>query len=184
MNQQTPNHNHQQKHRSYLAFFSELSPETDPETIRLVGLMHRVAHALYQLSENSLEEANLSYSQYRLLMELLYQERFEGRPALNPSEISEHRGLSRNTVSSLIRNLEAEGLVMRELDATDRRRFLIKLTDAGRQIVQKHASRHFVAMQACFAELSSDEKTTMSALLERLTVSTAQLLSQCGQRSQ
>jgi DNA-binding MarR family transcriptional regulator len=173
-----------QKRRRYLTFFSELSPQTDPEVIRLVGLMHRVAHALYQLSESSLEEANLSYSQYRLLMELHYQERFEGRPALNPSEISEHRGLSRNTVSSLISSLESDGLVIRELDAADRRRFLIKLTDAGRQVVKNHASRHFGAMQACFAELSLDEKKNMSALLERLADSPTLLTGQSSQRSQ
>ncbi len=179
-----PNHNQQQKRRRYLAFFSELSPQTDPETIRLVGLMHRVAHALYQLSENSLEEANLSYSQYRLLMELLYQERFEGRSAMNPSELSRHRGLSRNTVSSLISSLESEGLVVRELDVADRRRFLIKLTNAGRQVVRNHASRHFGVMQDCFAELTLEEKKTMSALLERLADSPTLLTGQAGQRSQ
>lgn len=151
-----------------LAFFQRLGPETDPTTLRLADLFHRVGHALNQLGESSLAEAGLSYSQYWLLMQLLYQEQFEGRAALNPSEISRWQGLSRNAVSSLVRNLEDEGFINRELDINDRRRFLIRITAAGRELVHEHASRHFNVVQACFEELTLEDQETMSEFLERM----------------
>lgn len=158
----------QEKRARWLAFVAQLNPEADPGTIRLSGLLHRVAHALYQLSEGSLTEANLSYAQYRLLMQLMFSEQFEACGGLNPSEISERQGISRNTVSALIRNLEAEGLIARQLDEQDRRRFLIRLTDAGRDKVRNHANHHFGMLHACFDGLSQAEQAQMSETLEKL----------------
>lgn len=157
-----------QRRDQLLAFVRQLSPETDPAIIRLVGLLHRVAHALYQIGEHSLTEAGLSYSQYRILMDLMFSERFEDRDELNPSQISERQGISRNTASALIRNLEKEGLVERHLDENDRRRFLIALTDPGRALVEDHASRHFRHINQCFDDLTGREQRTMSQLLEKL----------------
>lgn len=164
-------HHDEQKRQQWLTFVQQLSPDTDPRTIRLVGELHRVAHALYQLGENSLSEADLSYAQYRLLVNILFNEQFEADGGLNPSAISERQGISRNTVSALIRNLEKEGLVERHLDENDRRRFLIVLTPAGRARVRDHASRHFRMLHDCFDELSRDDQQTMSRLLGKLAES-------------
>lgn len=157
-----------QRRQQWLSFINELSPETEPETIQLIGLMHRTAHAMKQLGETSLAEAGLSYSQYRVLMNLLFSEQFEGQPALNPSDLSERQGLSRNTMSALIRNLEKEGLIERQLDEQDRRRFLIRLTDPGRDKVTNHATQHLTTIHSCFNGLSQDERATMTQLLERI----------------
>ncbi len=151
-----------------LAFVQQLAPEADPAAIRLGGLLHRVGHALYQLSESSLVEAGLSFAQYRILLDLLFCEQFEGGGELNPSEISERQGISRNTVSSLIGNLEEQGLIERRLDREDRRRFIIALTDDGRETARTHAARHLVVMSDCFQMLTADEKETLGALLIKL----------------
>ncbi len=156
------------KRERWLEFMQQLNPEARPETIRLVGLLHRVGHALYQLAENSLAKTGLSYAQYRLLTQLLFHEQCEHGTALNPSELSERQGVSRNTISALIRNLEAEGLVERALDEQDRRRFLIRLTEAGRQRVHNHATHHFHILHAGFSTLSPAEQAELSSLLERL----------------
>lgn len=158
-----------QKREQWLSFFGRLSPETDPATIRLVGLLHRAAHALYQLSETSLSQSNLSYAQYRILLNLLFGEQFEGICELNPSEISERQGISRNTVSALISNLEKEGLIERQLDQEDKRRFKIRLTDSGRDIIYTHASNHFKTIQRAFQSLSAAEQAAMSQMLETLS---------------
>lgn len=157
-----------EKRERWLAFMQELNPETRPETIRLVSLLHRVGHSLYQLAENSLAETGLSYAQYRLLTQLLFHEQCEQGTALNPSEISERQGVSRNTISALIRNLEEEGLVERALDEKDKRRFLIRLTEAGRERVRNHATQHFHILHACFSDLSPAEQAHLNSLLERL----------------
>ena len=157
-----------EKQRQLLAFVQELAPQADPQSIRLGGLMHRLGHALYQLSEESLAAADLSFAQYRILMDLLFSERIEACPGLNPSDLSERQGVTRNTVSSLIRNLEEDGLIARQLDAEDRRRFIIRLTDKGREKVQDHANRHFTMLSDCFGMLAPGEKETMIRLLRKL----------------
>ena len=119
------------KRDKWLRFSQELSPETNPEVIRLMGQLRMVSHSLYVSSEQNLSESGLSYAQYRILVSLLYNEMIEGNPTLNPSEISHMQGTSRNTVSALIRSLEEAALIVRELDADDRRKFNIRLTDAG-----------------------------------------------------
>ena len=151
-----------------LAFVQQLAPEADPAAIHLGGLLHRVGHALYQLSESSLAEAGLSFAQYRILLDLLFCEQFKGTGELNPSEISERQGISRNTVSSLIGNLEEEGLVERRLDREDRRRFIIALTDGGRETARAHAARHLRAVGDCFQMLTAEEKETLGELLLKL----------------
>jgi DNA-binding MarR family transcriptional regulator len=162
-----------QKRERWLAFIQKLSPDTDPQTVQLVGLMHRVAHTLHQVGENSLAAAGLSYAQYRLLINLLFAEQSEGCDQLNPSEISDRQGISRNTVSALIRSLEEDGLIERHLDQIDRRKFNISLTAGGRERVRQHARHHFGAVHDCFQTLDAAEQETMSHLLEKLNVSLA-----------
>jgi MarR family transcriptional regulator, negative regulator of the multidrug operon emrRAB len=158
-----------QKREQWLTFVQELSPEADPRAIRLVGQMRTAAQALYRINEGSLTAAGLSYAKYRLLMSLLFAERFQGDGPLNPSEISERLGASRNTISALIRDLETDGYIERTLDKDDRRRFLIGLTAAGREIVREYAGRHFAAVGACFSQMSVEEQQQLSQLLDKLT---------------
>lgn len=111
----------------------------------------------------------MSVAQYRILMTLLFSEQSEGRAALNPSEISRMRGTSRNTISALIRSLEQDGLVARELDPHDRRKFNIGLTDAGRDAVRRHADAHFALVEAVFAVLDEEEVAVFGRILTKLT---------------
>ncbi len=139
--------------------------------MRLVGLLHHTSHILRQISETSLAEAGLSLAQYRILMLLMFAEQFEDAPTMNPSELSERQGISRNTVSSLIANLEKEGLIERELDHEDKRRFLLKITQRGRDLVHTHARQHFHTLDECFHTLTHEEKENISHLLERVNES-------------
>lgn len=150
------------------AFAVALYSAGDPQAVRLMDELRKVAHQLYRLSEASLETADLSYAQYRVLMHLLFNEWLGNAEGLNPSEISTHQGTSRNTISALIRSLEDAGLIARELDQDDRRRFYIRLTEAGRQKAREHANRHMQLVSDIFAVLSPDEMNTLSSLLQKL----------------
>jgi len=150
------------------AFAASLCAGGDPRAARLMDEMRRVSHQLYQLGEASLASAGLSYAQYRILMVLLFHEWLGDEQGLNPSTISAEQGTSRNTISALIRSLEEAGLIERQLDAADRRRFNIRLTEAGRVQVREHANRHMCTIADIFSALSSDEMATLSALLQKV----------------
>ncbi|WP_374687334.1 MarR family winged helix-turn-helix transcriptional regulator [Promineifilum sp.] len=140
----------------------------DPQAMRLMDEVRTVAHQLYQLNEASLEAAGLSYAQFRILMSLLFSEWQGSEAGLNPSEISDQQGTSRNTISALIRSLEESGLIERRLDQQDRRRFHIRLTEAGRHKLRNHAQQHVKTTDDIFAALSAEEMETLSNLLRKL----------------
>ncbi len=158
-----------QQRAEWIDFFRSQYPEIDPRTMRLMDELRMVSHLLYQIGETSVAAADLSYAQYRILMMLFFTERSGNRPdGLNPSEISENSGTSRNTISSLIRTLEEDGYVERQLDSEDRRKFNITLTDPGRQVVVDHFGRHMQIVNEIFQTLSPDEMNQLSDKLHRL----------------
>lgn len=165
--------NDTQKREKWLNLIQSLNPDIDPRAIRLMDEMRMVSHSLYQIGESSLIATGLSYAQYRILMSLFFCEQIEGRSELNPSEISERQGTSRNTISALIRNLEDQGLIERHLDKEDRRKFNIRLTEAGRSLVSEHASRHMRIIAGCFRSLTGDEQDRLSQLLAKLSINIA-----------
>lgn len=145
-----------------------MNPDIDPESLELMDRIRHVAHALRQVGESSLAAADMSYARYRLLMALFFSAEVEGREGLHPSEISERQGTSRNTISSLIRDLEDEGLIERRLNQEDRRKFNISLTPSGQTMVQEHSSKHMRMVAQCFESLSAEEKVQLGQILAKL----------------
>ncbi len=154
-----------ERREKWLAMMQELDSDVDPRTLRLLERLRMVSHSLYQLGEQTLETAGLSYARFRLLLNLLKSEELDGRSELNPSEISTRQGISRNTVSTLVRDLEEEGLIERRLDPNDRRRFNIRLTENGRDLVRQHSAAHFRAVAGCLEALTTQEQQELSDLL-------------------
>ena len=159
----------QQKRERWVRFMETMIPEIDPKAVRLLDEMGFVFRAVYHVGEQSLDESGLSHPQYRVLMHLLFAEQAGERGELNPSEISYRQGVSRNSISSLIRSLEEEGLVERRLDPDDRRRFNISLTDTGRLLVTRHARQHLTAIHHCFDVLDAAEQATLSQLMRKVS---------------
>jgi DNA-binding MarR family transcriptional regulator len=160
-----------------------LTSDVDPRAVRLMDEMRMIAHTLYQVGELSVTTTGLSYAKYRLLVGLYFYEQLEGRCEMNPSQISEQQGTSRNTISALIRDLEDDGLLQRSLDQNDRRKFNIALTSEGRRLVHDHVSNHFRAIAGCFSVLDADEQETFSQLLAKLSGSVYHAREQARARS-
>jgi DNA-binding MarR family transcriptional regulator len=157
-----------QKREKWKHFVQSLGPDIDPKAASLMDEVGFVARSIFHVGEQSLGETGLSSAQYRVLMHLFFAERMGDRGELNPSEISERQGVSRNAMSSLIRNLEVEGLVERRLDPHDRRRFDISLTEKGRSLVTDNARQHLATIGDCFSILTADEQDTLSRLLRKV----------------
>ncbi|MDX1614839.1 MAG: MarR family winged helix-turn-helix transcriptional regulator [Candidatus Promineifilaceae bacterium] len=146
-----------------------LDPDVDPQVVRLMDRLRHVALTLFRAGDSSLATAGLSYPKYHILMNLLFSEEGEGSGELHPSQLSERVGSSRNTISTLIGDLEEEGLVERNIDARDRRRINVGLTAAGRTLVRDHARRHLQAVAHCFSALEPDEMQELDQLLGKLS---------------
>ncbi|MBC9784404.1 MarR family transcriptional regulator [Heliobacterium chlorum] len=81
-------------------------------------------------------------SEMKLLFCILRGEK-TGSPALKVSEISQLLQVTPPTVTQLIKELEASGLVERSMDPSDRRSVRIRLTQKG-STVTKQARNEFV----------------------------------------
>ncbi|RMD52486.1 MAG: MarR family transcriptional regulator [Candidatus Thermofonsia bacterium] len=158
----------QERRQRWITFVQNLNPNIDPQAIRLMDQLGFVARSIYQISEQGVEEAGLSLAQYRVLMHLFFAEQMGDKAEMNPSEISDRQGVSRNTMSAFIRNLEEEGLIERRLDPNDRRRFNISLTENGRLLVRQYASNHLAHISQCFSGLNKEEQETLLTLLQKL----------------
>lgn len=157
-----------EKRDRWVNFVQTLNPDIAPQATRLIDEFNAVNKRIHHIGQASVDTAGLSLAQYRILMHLLFAEQIGGKECLNPSEISDRQGTSRNTVSALIRNLEEDGLIERSLDPHDRRKFNIQLTENGRSLVTDNARQHFQTIGQCFSTLTPDEQDTLSILLTKI----------------
>ena len=152
---------HDDKSREHwIRFVQSLGPEIDSMAVSIIDELRFVSRAIYHVGEHSLDDAGLSFAQYKVLMHLFFTEHVNERGDMNPSQISDRQGVSRNTMSSLIRNLENDGLVERRLDVDDRRRFN---RGAGYPSPLAAQSRHTreVSTPTMFKQLLNDDSTYM-----------------------
>lgn len=152
----------------WLEFVQSLNPQIDFRALRLMDQLRQVSHSILRIGEVSLADAGLSFAKYRILISLMISEEIEDRSDLNPSEISFRQGTSRNTISSLIRDLENGGLIERDLDIQDKRKFNIRLTEAGREKVTIHAGNHLDIIADIFSCFSEEDLELLSGLLDTL----------------
>lgn len=154
-----------------LAFIEQFSPTADPASILLFRQVVKANRLLTQAAEKQLEIAGLSWQKFMLLMVLRGKEIYGAGGGMQPSELSDLQGIPRNQVSMLLANLEAEGLVSRELNGTDRRKFVIRLTPLGRKTLKSKLGTQFRQITQCFGALRSQERATLLELLTRLNAS-------------
>jgi DNA-binding MarR family transcriptional regulator len=147
-----------------------LEPADDAD-LAGVELLRRVSRAasLYDTFLNRLLRASdLSGPRWHLLVRLSAEEMRHGPGGLSPTYLSKCQGVCKNTISSLLRGLEEQGLIQRDLDPTDWRAFRIRLSSAGREIVQASAAQHFRELNVLLTGLTAAERAELMGLLDKL----------------
>ena len=139
-------------------------PEIDLSSIRVARELGFTHALLMGAAEEYFRPAGLSWSKLFILL-WLRAIQDEGGKGLNPSELSDHLAVTRNTISTLLGGLERQGYITRELDPEDKRRFVIRLTSAGSEVVQRSATPLFSYLQVL---LSSMDKKQHVALIHGL----------------
>ncbi|WP_376878031.1 MarR family winged helix-turn-helix transcriptional regulator [Albirhodobacter sp. R86504] len=73
------------------------------------------------------------------------------------SELSQHLVVSNGNVTGVVDRLVSEGLVARENLETDRRAFLVQITDKGRDLMTTMTDEHLAWIDEMFAEVSEQD---------------------------
>jgi len=105
---------------------------------------------------------DLTYSQFAVL-EALYH-----LGSMTQGEVSTKVLKSGSNMTTVIDNLERDGLVRRERDANDRRVINVHLTEAGREKVEVVLPGHIAALVEEFSVLSAKEQEQFGELCKKL----------------
>ncbi len=140
---------------------------TDVRGVELMHLVKTLANTYEAIMAERLRSEQLSAPRWRLLLRLFFEEQ-QGKPSLSPTALSRSQSVSKNTISAHLRSLEEQGWILRELDPADRRSFRIRLTEAGRALVQETAPVHVDFLNQLASGLSPEETRQLRALLCKL----------------
>ena len=106
----------------------------------------------------------LTYSQFAVL-EALYH-----LGPLTQGEVSQKVLKSGSNMTTVIDNLERDGLVRRERNVRDRRVIHVHLTEAGSSKVEQVLPAHIAALVEEFSALSASEQEMLGALCKKLGI--------------
>jgi DNA-binding MarR family transcriptional regulator len=134
----------------------------------LFGRIKAVSHLLRHLTGEFRKDGHQSNTRIRLLTHLVVCNRIGNETGLAPSELSDHLGISRNTVSALLNGLEEQALIERHLNPGDRRQFLIRITPQGANLVRIRAPDFGKLVTCVFEVFTPTEQETLAALLDKL----------------
>lgn len=158
-----------QQHEGYVrALLQEHIGDIDLGGLELLRLVKTVANLYDALADDHLRAVDLSGSRLRLLLRLWAEEVHGHLEGTSPTHLSHCQNVSKNTISALLRGLEEQGLVERTLDADDRRVFRMRLTAAGRALVQATAPEHMDYLNRLPAGLTPAEREQLIELLAKL----------------
>ncbi|NLG77920.1 MAG: MarR family transcriptional regulator [Xanthomonadaceae bacterium] len=90
-------------------------------------------------SEEITRKHGVTPLQYLLLLQI---KGYPGREWASVSELAERLQAKHHGVVALVTRCEAQGLVQRRSDATDRRRVMVQLTDKGEKRLERLAELH------------------------------------------
>lgn len=133
---------------------------TIPEIFQLIDDLEK---RLRQFQGYTLKEANLTPPQY-MILRLLSDK--DGRPF---KELADALACSRATVTGIVDTLEKKNLVTRNPNPDDRRSLLVRLTGAGRALLQATPELEKTFGSCCCDVLPADEAQQLSRLLQKLS---------------
>lgn len=83
-------------------------------------------------------------------------------------EVAHHLGVGQSAVTPLVDRLEAAGTVRRRRSETDRRVWLVELTEAGHDLFAAESAAYERLAAEMLAPLAPDERRTLVSLLDRM----------------
>lgn len=149
--------------------------DVDAQAILVASRLMAAGAKLGHAAEIHFSRFGLSTGRYRLLADL---EDNEGEEL--PSQLAEHLGVTRATVTGLIDTLERDGLVSRRPSSRDGRQKSVVLTEKGRKKLREMAPEHFARLEAMVGSLSIEERSVFLDLLGRVTQGISALTDESG----
>lgn len=150
--------------RAVLERHAKVIPEIKPASViamlQVLQVSAEIQHAVIDVLErqHQLSEGKLH------VMILLHQE----EAGVAPSELAERVGVTRATISVMLRRMTRDGLVRSFSNAQDARAKKICLTPEGRQFMNEVLPEHYLRITKLMGRLSEQEQEDLIALLRKI----------------
>ncbi|MER8084794.1 MarR family winged helix-turn-helix transcriptional regulator [Streptomyces sp. NPDC058316] len=143
----------------------EERPDLDLSAMGIFGRLGQLTLLLTPALEGVFARHGLRRGEFDVLAAL----RRSGPPyTLIPSALAKTLMLSRAGMTNRLDRLEADGLVERRLDPTDRRSFHVALTGRGHRVVDAAVTDHAANESRLLSALTPDERETLDHALRTL----------------
>jgi len=148
--------------------WAEERPDVDASPMHVVGRIHRLAAELDQFLAPIFSAHGLGDGEFDVLATL----RRAGAPyELSPGDLGASMMVTSGAVTKRIDRLERAALVTRRVSERDARARLIRLTVAGRRLVDTAIEEHVANESRLLGGLNHTERDTLAALLRKLGAS-------------
>lgn len=124
--------------------------------------LRQISRATASDSRKLAKESGLAVSQLVTLQEIARV------GTISPSRLAEKVSLSRGTMTLMLRKLEALGMISREADAQDKRRYFVALSEKGRTALAGAPTLLHEIFSSRFSKLESWEQAQIISALERV----------------
>jgi DNA-binding MarR family transcriptional regulator len=153
-------------HVARWAAFWKDDPRFDPEVEGALVRMQDIMKAMRRADAAAFAGSeDFTMEDYRTLHALMVQPHpMEATPA----QLADATHVTRAAMTSRLDRLVKAGLVTREVDPVDRRRVIIRPTEAGRTAWDEHIFEGIERDRRMFAPLSHDEMVALNALLRKV----------------
>ncbi len=111
----------------------------DPKLLRMLADFRCELRRFLHFSESAALEAGLHPQQYQLLLQVAGA---PGSCAVTIAYAAERLALKHNSTVELVDRSEREGLLVRTVDAQDRRRTILRVTRKGRKVMDRLVEDH------------------------------------------
>ena len=123
--------------------------------------MSRVINTLRRENNKLILKHNLTLGQFAV-MEALYS---KGR--LSTGEVMEKILTTSGNIPVIVKNLEKDGFITREQDKSDKRRFILDLTEKGKDLMDEIVPENLKFMDELISLWDDDEKEELIILMNK-----------------
>lgn len=130
--------------------------------VKSMVVMRKAFRTIDAKVSESFREFGLTPTQFGVLDVL-----FAKGGAMKIGELIDSMLATSGNMTVVIKNMEKNGWVTRTTCPTDKRAYLVTLTEAGRDLIQKALPVHIVAVEETFSVLTEEEQEQLIELLKK-----------------
>jgi len=147
--------------------WSEERPELNTAALGVVIRVMTLYRRFSREAANALEPLGLELWEYDVLSAL----RRQGKPyALAATSLAKETDLSSGAMTNRIDGLESRDFVVREPDKTDRRSVIVRLTPAGRKVIDEAIHHRLQVARKSLADLKAGQRRELADLLRTVVL--------------